>query len=144
MSQPDVLYPIEGGCLCGAVRYRLSAAPILALHCHCENCRRASGAALLTWITVDAADFQWLCGEPKRYRYDSEHYPGGVERCFCADCGSQLGWHGQPDGTVDLTAGCLDDLNLVQPRFHHFVRRELPWMRVDDGLPRHPGRATGG
>jgi len=121
--------------LCGAVRYRISSAPRDAMHCHCVNCRKASGAAMLTWITVSEDHFEWLCGEPRRYRYDSEHYPQGVERWFCADCGSQLGWHCQDDGTIDLTAGSLDDPDLVEPRFHHFMRSAVRWLHLDDGLP---------
>lgn len=131
-------YPAEGGCLCGAVRYRLSAAPTAAMHCHCANCRKASGAAMLTWLTVAAADFEWLSGEPQRFRYDSEHYPAAVERSFCGRCGSQLAWHCQDDGTLDLTAGSLDDPGAIEPQYHVFVRSAVPWLHLSDDLPRHP------
>lgn len=134
-------FPTEGGCLCGAIRYRLAGTPIDAMHCHCVNCRKASGAAMLTWITVREEDFEWLCGEPRRYRYESEHYPEDPERWFCARCGSQLGWRCEDDGTVDLTAGSLDDPDLVEPCFHHFVRSAVSWIHLDDGLPRYEVRA---
>ncbi len=136
-------FPTEGGCLCGAVRYRLSAAPLVSMHCHCGNCRKASGAAMLTWLTVDAADFEWLRGEPHRYRYESEHYPGAVQRWFCAVCGSQLGWHCEDDGTLDLTAGSLDDPGVVEPTHHVFTRGPVHWLKLDDGLPRHQTRFSG-
>ncbi len=135
-------FPTEGGCLCGAVRYRLSAAPLASMHCHCDNCRKASGAAMLTWLTVDTADFEWLRGEPQRYRYESEHYPGTVQRWFCAACGSQLGWHCEDDGTVDLTAGSLDDPGVIEPTHHLFTRGQVRWMKLDDGLPRYPTRSS--
>ena len=134
-------FPTEGGCLCGAVRYRLSAAPSASMHCHCGNCRKASGAAMLTWLTVDAADFEWLRGEPQRYRYESEHYPGTVQRWFCAACGSQLGWHCEDDGTVDLTAGSLDDPGVVEPTYHVFTHGRVRWMKLDDDLPRYETRS---
>jgi len=128
-------YPAEGGCLCGAVRYRLSAAPRKSMHCHCDNCRKASGAAMLTWITVTESDFEWLQGEPQRYRYDSEHYEAPVERLFCGACGSQLVWHCLDDGTVDLTAGSLDDADLAEPQRHVFARGRVRWLHLADDLP---------
>ncbi len=135
-------FPTEGGCLCGAVRYRLSAAPLASMHCHCANCRKASGAAMLTWLTVGKADFEWLGEEPRRYRYESEHYPEPVERWFCSDCGSQLGWHCEANQTVDLTAGSLDDPNLIEPEYHVFVRGQVRWMEIDDELPRYETRSS--
>lgn len=128
-------FPTGGGCLCGAVRYRLSAAPLASMHCHCDNCRKASGAAMLTWLTVNEADLEWLSGEPLRYRYESEHYPAPVERWFCGDCGSQLAWHCIDDGTLDLTAGGLDDPDLIEPQRHVFARGRVRWLRTDDELP---------
>lgn len=135
-------FPIEGGCLCGAVRYRLSAAPLDSMHCHCGNCRKASGAAMLTWLTVDTADFEWLRGEPQRYCYESEHYPGTVQRWFCAACGSQLRWHCEDDGTVNLTAGSLDDPGVVEPTHHVFTRGRVRWLKLDDDLPRYETRSA--
>ena len=135
-------YPAEGGCLCGAVRYRLVGPPLASRHCHCENCRRASGAGVLTWITVRQADFEWLQDEPKRYAYSSPHYPAAVERWFCATCGSQLGWHCEDDGTVDLTAGSLDDPSLAEPSRHVFTHGQVPWIDFRDDLPRFKTRPT--
>jgi len=128
-------YPVEGGCLCGAIRYRISAEPFSVAHCHCVNCRKASGAVMLTWFTVNDEDFIWMSGEPARYRYDSEHYPAPVERLFCGDCGSQLGWHCLDDGTVDLTAGSLDDPDVLEPQRHVFAHGRVRWMHTADDLP---------
>jgi hypothetical protein len=125
----------EGGCLCGAIRYRVSAAPFSVAHCHCSNCRKASGAAMLTWLTVKQGEFTWLRGEPKRYRYESEHYPAPVERLFCENCGSQLGWHCLDDGTVDITAGSLDDPGVIDPQRHVFARGRVHWLQLADDLP---------
>ena len=135
-------FPTEGGCLCGAIRYCLSAAPLATMHCHCDNCRKASGAAMLTWLTVDTADFEWLHGEAQRYSYESEHYSGTVQRWFCAACGSQLGWHREDEGTVDLTAGSLDDPGVVEPTHHVFTRGRVRWMKLADDLPRYETRSS--
>lgn len=133
-------YPVEGGCLCGEIRYRLAAEPALVVHCHCDNCRKASGAVVLTWMTVRAEDLTWLCGEPRRYRYVSPHYAPEVERWFCADCGSQLAWHRVEDATRDVTAGSLDDPSSLVPSHHVFTRHEAPWLHMHDGLQRYPAR----
>ena len=136
-------YPIEGGCLCGKIRYRLAAPPAAVMHCHCDNCRKASGAVMLTWMTVREADFEWLQGEPRSYRYASPHYEPEIERLFCGDCGGQLVWHGRDDGNIDLTAGSLDDPGVLEPSYHVFTRRAAPWLHMEDGLPRYPTRKDG-
>lgn len=130
-------FPTEGGCLCGAIRYRISAEPTTVIHCHCSNCRKASGAAVLTFVTVGPESFEWLQGEPQHYAYDSEYFSGRVGRLFCGACGSPLGWSNDADPTVDLTVGSLDDPNVVQPTFHLFTRSKVHWMELDDDLPRY-------
>jgi hypothetical protein len=59
--------PLDGGCLCGRIRYRLTAAPFDAGYGHCTLCRRASGAPTLAFATVPLADLQWLRGEPAHF-----------------------------------------------------------------------------
>ena len=133
-------FSATGGCLCGAVRYQLSGEPVSSMHCHCENCRKASGAAMLTWVTVDTADFEWLAGEPRRFQYVSDHYEQPVERWSCAACGSQLGWRRLDAATVDLTAGSFDDPDLITPTHHVFTRGQVRWLKTADDLPRYPVR----
>ena len=136
-------FPTEGGCLCGAIRYRITAAPVAVMHCHCSNCRKASGAGMLTWMTVNPEDFTWLQGEPQRYRYASEHYDGAIERLFCGGCGTQLCWScDNDDPTVDVTAGSLDDPSILEPEYHVFTRGQVGWVKLDDGLPRYETRVN--
>ena len=78
----------EGGCLCGAVRYRSSEGPIRAVSCHCAMCRRWTGAAFATFVHFPAGTFVWEVGQPTRYRSSAE-----AERGFCARCGSTLTMH---------------------------------------------------
>ena len=59
---------IEGGCLCGAIRYRSELAPIASVLCHCSSCRRASGAPSLAWLILPAEGFSFTQGEPKTFR----------------------------------------------------------------------------
>jgi len=126
---------LTGGCACGAVRYRLASAPFDAGYCHCDTCRRSSGAPVLAFATVPLADFVVTSGAPRVRRSSSFG-----ERGFCADCGTQLTMHvdHQPD-TIDFTVATLDDASGVAPGFHLFFGSRLPWFDTDDEHPRHEG-----
>lgn len=122
----------EGGCACGAVRYRLASTPFDAGYCHCTICRRVSGAPLLAYATVPLGDYL-VTGVPKTYRSSSFG-----ERTFCGGCGSPLTMHvdHQPE-TIDFTIASLDEPALVVPQFHLFTSRRIAWFDVADGLPRY-------
>lgn len=125
----------QGGCLCGAVRYRSTAAPIRAVNCHCSICRRWSGAPFMTFVHFPIGAFVWELGQPTRYRSSAE-----AERGFCARCGSTLTMHEAvlPD-RVQVALGSLDRPQDVRPDDHVWTRSKLPWLEVVDDLPRHPG-----
>ncbi len=129
---------LEGGCLCGAVRYRLLSQPFDAGYCHCLRCRRASGAPVVAFATVPLADFV-MTGEPRRRRSSSFG-----ERWFCGDCGTQLAMHvdHQP-GTIDFTIASLDAAELLVPAFHIFFGKRLGWFDTADDHPRHEGFRPG-
>jgi hypothetical protein len=59
--------PLTGGCLCGAVKYRISAAPLDAGYCHCRLCQKSSGAPTLAWLTVPIHGFAYTHGNPTRF-----------------------------------------------------------------------------
>ena len=73
----------EGGCLCGAVRYRVTGEPVAATLCHCGDCRRASGGTNIAWAVFDLGDFEWLGDEPEDYSSSP-----GIRWLFCKGCGS--------------------------------------------------------
>ncbi len=121
-----------GGCLCGAVRYRATAEPIRAVHCHCGMCRRESGAAFLTHVHFPIAAFAWTQGEPTRYQSSAE-----AGRGFCRRCGSTLTMHETVlDDRVQVTLGSLDRPEGVRPQDHVWTESQLPWLKIDDDLPR--------
>jgi hypothetical protein len=124
---------LTGGCLCGAVRYRLDAAPFDAGYCHCTLCRRSSGAPVLAFATVPRALFMVTSGEPRRRRSSSFG-----ERWFCRDCGTQLAMlvDHQPE-TIDFTIASLDTPELVRPSFHLFFSEHIRWFNPSDTFPRH-------
>jgi len=122
---------MEGGCFCGAIRYRIDGNPRRVAHCHCLHCRRTSGAPFVTWIDVSPERFRYLRGRPGNY----ESRPR-VTREFCGDCGTQLTYRNaeEPD-SIDVTACSLDDPGGLRPQDHVWNDRRLPWVRIDDGLP---------
>ena len=123
-----------GGCLCGAVRYRAAAEPLRAVICHCGMCRRASGAAFLTFVHFPVDGFAWTRGAPTRYRSSP-----AAERGFCARCGSPLTMHETVlDDRVQVTLGSLDRPEDIRPDDHVWTESQLPWLRIEDDLPRFP------
>lgn len=125
-------FAIEGGCLCGAVRYRTRAAPITAVHCHCTDCRRASGAAFSTIAIYPRDAVEWIMGQPRRVPW------AGRLRLSCAECGSPLGTLPSEDAAVvALTAGSHDQPEALKPACHVWDSDRLPFIKIDDGLPRH-------
>ena len=126
----------DGGCFCGAVRYRVSGDPVSVAHCHCVHCRRTSAAAYVTWAEFPATGFAIVKGTPGRYSSRP-----GVMRMFCRDCGTQLTFESNPgSSTLDITACSLDDPASVTPQHHVWCDRMLPWVRPGDGLPHYPLR----
>jgi hypothetical protein len=124
---------LEGGCACGAVRYRLQSAPFDAGYCHCERCRRASGAPALAFATVPLEDFVVTRGAIAHWRSTSFG-----QRGFCRGCGTQLTMQveHQP-GTIDFTICSLEDPDAIAPGFHLFFESRPAWFDVRDALPRH-------
>jgi len=125
---------ITGGCLCGAVRYAAAGDPIHVSHCHCSLCRRAAGAPLVTWATYPAGDFRWTSGSPARF-----HSTPDVARSFCGGCGTALTFAPRESPAwVDVTVASMDQADRMWPRDHIWTESRLPWLVLDDDLPRLP------
>jgi hypothetical protein len=127
---------LEGGCLCGTVRYQAAGAPFHRTNCHCTICRRASAAPFVAWFSVPLAGFRWLGAEPAYYQSTAEGRRG-----FCPRCGTQLSFSQRdlPD-EIDLTTCSLDDPGALPPENHTWTDSKLGWVRLDDGLPAYPQR----
>lgn len=127
---------LTGGCLCGAIRYSIDTDPILVIsHCHCSDCRRATGAPFITWITTTPDGFAYTLGAPATYRSSDT-----VRRTFCGQCGTTLGYAMDGhDDELDFAAATLDDPALVTPDDHIWAGSMLPWFKFTDDLPRLPG-----
>ena len=125
-----------GGCLCGAIRYRSSAAPEYASYCHCGMCRKASGAPYSGFVQFPDGAVEWTKDEPAQY-----HSSAGVIRRFCSTCGSSLTF--EADGVMFIALGSLDAPDQVELDCHTYTKFRLPQIHLADGLPQHPGPAGG-
>ncbi len=124
---------LEGGCLCGAIRYRVEVADGVVDYCHCRMCQRASGAPVVAWAQVAPAQFAVTQGEASSY--DSS---GIATRHFCGTCGSQV-YMSDPGGhSIGFTLGTLDDPEQVAPTVHGWASAQLSWLHLTDDLPRYP------
>jgi len=121
-----------GGCLCGRIRYRAVGVPTNPSHCHCETCRRASGAPFVSWATFPSGGFEFTKGQPARYDSSDIAY-----RQFCSACGTQLTFQFHKSlANIDVTLGSLDHPQAIVPRDHIWTKRQISWVRLADGLPR--------
>jgi len=123
-----------GSCLCGAVKYQLSAPIKSATHCHCSMCRKAHGAAFGTYGNVRRTDFRFTQGEEAVVGYQSSP---GVTRTFCRHCGSTLQWFSEephPDW-LSVTLGTLDSPLGEIPQKHIYPESKADWYSINDGLP---------
>jgi hypothetical protein len=123
---------LAGGCLCGAIRYQISAAPRSADYCHCSMCRRAAGAPVVARLTVANEAFAWTTGEPAVYRSSAT-----AERLFCPKCGTQLALRDEPD-YLDVTLASLDNPEAVRPSYHIWTSSRISWFEIADDLPSYP------
>jgi hypothetical protein len=123
----------EGGCLCGAIRYRVAADPVALTLCHCRSCRLAAGAPSLAWAVFPAGDFAFINGEPKRFRSSPS-----VARSFCGTCGTSLGWqHDARPETMDVTTATLDHPDAFAPTCEIWIEHAIAWETLDPALPHH-------
>jgi hypothetical protein len=141
-GDPSPENPLRGSCLCGGVRFEVTAPFLWANHCHCSRCRKHSGAFGGTQGRVPREGFRLLAGEELIRVFRPE---GGRVKAFCSVCGASLFGGEWPEGEeVAIRLGSLDGDPGIRPQFHNFVASRASWDELpDDGLPRydeaHPG-----
>lgn len=117
----------EGGCLCGAIRYRFTGTPITTAICHCTNCRKQGGAAFSVNVVVPAAAFSQT-GETRVFA-DRGDSGNPVFRHFCADCGSPIvSLLGAAAPITIVKAGTLDAPDAFTPEREVFCDSALAWI----------------
>lgn len=126
--------PREGGCSCGAVRYRLTSDPLFTHCCHCLNCQRQTGSAFVINLLIEDDRVELLAGDPRPV--DVPRDDGSKQRIFrCPTCQvAVFSQYTRPDVRF-VRAGTLDDPSVVRPDVHIFTRSKLSWIALPESVP---------
>ncbi|NQV46091.1 MAG: GFA family protein [Rhodospirillales bacterium] len=124
-----------GGCMCGAIRFEATGAPVNSNYCHCESCRKHTSAPVVALVgyTVDQVTF--TKGQRKFYQSSP-----GVNRAFCGDCGTPLTWEGEGGSgemLVEILTGAMDNPDAFPPETHYLHAERISWFDTADHLPRY-------
>jgi hypothetical protein len=125
---------LEGGCACGALRYRLASEPLFVHCCHCLNCQRQTGSAFVVNLLIEADRVEPLAGTAQRV--DAPRDDGRVQRIFrCPACQVAVySQYGSPQVRF-VRAGTLDDPRGIVPDVHIFTRSKVGWVTLPPGTP---------
>jgi hypothetical protein len=122
-----------GSCRCGTVQFAVSAEPFHISYCHCADCRKASGAPVSTFVGFVAADVA-LEGASLRVFEN-----GPVKRSFCGTCGTPIAYaDDRLANQIYFMLGAMDAPGNYKPTLHAYVREQLPFVHMPDGLQRFP------
>jgi hypothetical protein len=124
----------EGGCACGAVRYRLSSDPLFVHCCHCLNCQRQTGSAFVINLLIESERVELLAAEPQPV--DVPRDDGSSQRIFrCPACQTAVfSQYGRPEVQF-VRGGTLDDPSTVKPDVHIYARSKVPWLVLPADVP---------
>jgi hypothetical protein len=126
--------PLEGGCACGAVRYRLTSEPLFTNCCHCLNCQRQTGSAFVINVLIETDRVELLAGVPQAV--DVPRDDGSTQLIFrCPTCQvAVFSQYTRPEVRY-VRAGTLDQPSSVAPDAHIFTRSKLSWITLPDSAP---------
>ena len=123
---------VEGGCLCGAVRFSLALPSKWCAHCHCNMCRKAHGAGYVTWVGFASDHFELLAGDHHLTWFESSP---GARRGFCRTCGSTMLFESKRwAGETHVALGCIDGKIDRKPQANVFHSTQVNWMPIDEAL----------
>ena len=127
----------EGGCLCGAVRFKTEGEPINVRVCHCRNCQKAMGSPFFaralfpqSALTVEGDTGSYATSE-------------ALDRVFCKTCGTRMFARRRNGTATGIALATFDDRNAFAPTDHMWVAEKMHWMKLADGLPQYPGAPPG-
>jgi hypothetical protein len=127
---------LDGGCACRAIRYKLTASPLIVNACHCRDCQRLTGGPFAINIWIEAKFVEPGPVAPKSVRL-SAGSGKPLDIFFCETCGTALWsrYHIVPGDCLFVRAGTLDRPEAVKPDVHIFTRSKLPWLALPEGVP---------
>lgn len=126
---------LEGGCACGAVRYRLGTAPMFVHCCHCRDCQRQTGSAFVLNALIETDRVELLSGDPTPFVLPTDSGRSQIVS-RCPVCGTAV-WseYGGAKALRFIRVGTLDDPSALPPDVHIYTRSKLPWITLTDGKP---------
>ena len=122
----------EGGCLCGAVRFKAEGEPVNVRICHCRNCQKAMGSPFFARALFEQSAIT-VQGETACYPSSDQ-----LDRVFCPRCGTRLFAWRKLGTRAGVALAAFDDRNAFAPTAHMWVSEKMDWVRLDDGLPQYP------
>jgi len=132
-------FPLEGGCDCGGVRYRLELPPLFTHCCHCRWCQRESGASYALNALIETNRLTVLAGDPELLATPSAS-GSGQQIARCRTCRLALWSHyaGAGPALAFVRVGTLDDPDRIAPDIHIFTSSKQPWVMLPPGIPAVP------
>lgn len=132
---------LEGGCQCGAVRYRYTGEVMNVFVCHCTECQKQSGSACGMGMWLQADRLERLSGTLKQW---TRRLPSGQDMVceFCAVCGTRVFHTSETNraaGVISIKPGTLDDTSWIDPKSHIWTARAQPWMMIPPQARQHAG-----
>jgi hypothetical protein len=126
---------LEGGCACGAVRYRLGSAPMFVHCCHCRDCQRQTGSAFVINALIETDRITVLSGDPEPVGVPTDSgRPHHIHRCRVCRTALWSDYGGRP-ALRFVRVGTLDDPAALPPDVHIFTRSKLPWVHLPEAVP---------
>jgi len=133
-------FPVEGGCQCRSVRYRISASPLGVYNCHCKDCQRSSGATHSMSMPVRREAFKHIQGA--LFSFDKAADSGRIVRMMgCIRCGTKV-WN-EPQSALSMVIvkpGTLDDMSWAVPVGNIWTKSKAPWAVIDEAMVNFPGQ----
>lgn len=129
-------FSAEGGCTCGAVRYRLCAAPLFVNCCHCRWCQRETGSAFVINAMIESDRLEVLQGKPQLINTPSESGKGQlIARCPTCHVALWSHYAGAGRKVSFVRVGTLDEPDRFPPGAHIFTQSKQPWVKLDGSTP---------
>jgi hypothetical protein len=129
-------FPLEGGCTCRSVRYRMTTTPLFVHCCHCRWCQRETGASFALNALIETDRVEVLSGQPQTIHIPSNSGLGQkIVRCPACHVALWSHYAGAGDALAFVRVGTLDDPDRLPPDIHIFTASKQPWVVLPPGTP---------
>lgn len=125
----------EGGCQCGAIRFRTTNKPVRAMACHCSTCKQRTGGAYGIGVYFKREDIEYLQGERQTFEFHSSQSGRWLRNEFCPKCGSSVAWTLEfRPGICGIAGGCYDDPDWFDIEAHIWTESARSDMQYPDDM----------